>query len=274
MLPADLSLARACDQPTDVLRRRLDEFYATVTTYGDFQRPSEHPAPWGHVCEEAARLLAANPGTPCRVLEFGAGRTGFGEFARARLGGGRERVHFTAQDVTAQNVEYLRAAADAVHVGAVQTLAGGPFDIIFSTFVFEHVTDPAAVLARCLELLAPGGSLFLFCPRYDVPGYLPPSAAHLGPAARARLAAQMVAARVRTRFTGEPAFLIHHDPAVFHLPFARDRDAIHWASRLDLGAFFHGRAELRDLPLPAGPGKDWVVKNLLTIRLRIRPRRS
>lgn len=265
-------LARECDRSTDALRRRMDAFYATVADYGDFRRErSDHPGPWVHVAAEIARRLA-EPGFsgPCRVLELGAGRTGFGAFHRAQFAPGS--VHFTAQDVTAQNAEHLRGQADAVHFGPVQKLtlgAAGPFHVAFSTFVLEHVTDPAATLSRCLDLLAPGGVLFVFCPRYDAPFYLSPSAAHLSRPRRVGLTIQVLRARLRTLLTGEPAFLIHHDPAIFHGPFARDRDAVHWVSRLDLTAFFRARgAAVADLPLPAGAGKDWLVKNLLTVSLR------
>ena len=69
---------------------------------------------------------------------------------------------------------------------------------------------------------------------------------------------------------GNPPFLTHHDPAIFHGPFARDRDAFHRVSRADLGAFFRAReATVDDLTLPAGPGKDRVVRNWLTVRLRV-----
>ena len=272
-------LVRERDQPTAALRRRMDAFYATVADYGDFRRErSEHPGPWGHVLEAIVRRLA-EPGFagPCRVLELGAGRTGFGDVLRARFATVPGAVHFTVQDVTAQNAEHLRAQADAFHLGPVDELipgAAGPFHVVFSTYVLEHVTDPAATLSRCLDLLALSGALFVFCPRYDVPFYLSPSASHLGRAGRLGLALRVLAARLHTLLTGDSAFLIHHDPAIFHGPFARDRDAVHWVSRLDLGAFFRARgADVMDLPLPAGPGRDWVVKNLLTVRLRATKRK-
>lgn len=266
-------LARECDKPTNVLRARLDAFYAATSDYQAFQESSHHPALWAHVVDEIERLLAQrsreSSNRSLRVLELGAGRTGFGDYLRQR--GCRGRVRFTAQDVTAQNREHLRGQADAIHIGSVQTLNAEPFDVIFSTFVFEHVTDPAATLRRCEDLLAPGGSLFIFCPRYDLPFYLPPSAGHYSRSRRLGIACAVMTARLRTRLTGRPAFLIHHDPALFSQGFARDRDAVHWVSRWDLRAWFRGRAELTDLPVPAGPGKDWIVKNLLQVHLRIRP---
>ncbi len=265
------SLCPERGRPTDALRRRMDNFYATVPDYGDFRREhSDHPGPWAHVAAALERRMA-EPGFtgPCRVLELGAGRTGFGGFLRSRFA--PRSVRFTAQDVTAQNADYLRAQADAVHLGPLASLPAGegPFHAIFSTFVLEHVTDPAETLDLCLERLVPGGALLVFCPRYDMPFYLSPSAAHLGPLGRCALGFRVLAARLGTGLTGRPAFLIHHDPAIFHGPFDRDRDAVHWVSRLDLGAFFQARGvAVADLPLPAGPGKDWVVKNLLTVRLR------
>ncbi len=274
--PAAVStLARECDRPTAALRERLDAFYAATSTYQAFQEASDHPALWAHVAAEIERLFGerdrASDARVVRVLELGAGCTGFGDFLQKRPR--RERVHLTVQDVTAQNRAHLERQADAVHIGPIQTLPENErFDVIFSTFVFEHVTDPAATLRRCEALLAPGGSLFIFCPRYDLPFYLPPSACHYGVPAQLGLALATLGARLRTLITGQPAFLIHHDPALFTQGFARDRDAVHWVSRWDLGAWFRGRAEMSDLPVPAGPGKDWIVKNLLQVHLRIRPR--
>jgi len=34
--------------------------------------------------------------------------------------------------------------------------------------------------------------------------------------------------------TRRPAFLLHKDPAVFHKPWFRDADAVHWVSILDM----------------------------------------
>jgi SAM-dependent methyltransferase len=196
------------------------------------------------------------------VLEFGAGRTGFAE----SIGPLRDRVHLTVQDVTPVNADYLRLQADQVHIGKISDLRG-PFDVIFSTFVLEHITDPKSTLETIFKLLEPGGSLLLFCPRYDVPFYLSHSADHYGWLVRLRMAAAVCWRRFATVVTGRPAFVIHSDPAILHLGWRMDRDAIHWASLIDLRVFFRDRGKLEKLAIRSGSFRDWCVKNLLRINI-------
>jgi SAM-dependent methyltransferase len=257
-----IPLTRENDVAVERLRERMDAFYASAVEYSAFQNPSAHPQEWAHV-HDAILERAQRPGV-CRVLEVGAGRTGFA----AALGELRSSVHFTAHDVTSFNADYLRAEADAVQIGALPG-SDERFDVIFSTFVLEHVSDPERSLETLFGLLNPGGVLIVFCPRYDFPFYISHSADHYGVVRRLVLALYVAARRVGTLLGGRPAFLIHHDPALFHLPWAMDRDAIHWASQLDLRALFRRRGEVRELPLPSGGRKDWFVKNLLRINVAI-----
>ncbi|QYU69684.1 class I SAM-dependent methyltransferase [Leptolyngbya sp. 15MV] len=208
------------------LRRRLDDFYASTTTYDDFKHAaSSKPDIWAPIQRQIEQIIRRKGSAD--VLEFGAGRTGF----PASLGAMRPGVRFVAQDVTPQNADYLAAVADRVHVGDLSALSG-PFDTIFSTFVWEHITNPAATLAHLLRILAPGGSLFIACPRYDAPGYIPPSARHYPALTRARLALWLMARRLDRR----PRFDIHVDPAVLERPWFRDADAIHWVRLQDFAA--------------------------------------
>jgi hypothetical protein len=74
-------------------------------------------------------------------------------FART-LGKPRPQVHFTAQDVAGQNREFLRTEADAVLIGDIAALEGH-FDVIFSTFVLEHGTNPALISTPVLPASIP-----------------------------------------------------------------------------------------------------------------------
>lgn len=158
------------------LRARLDAFYAKPDTYESFDRPLDQSRYWRPVFRRIREILE-RPGRgeePVRVLEIGSGRTSF----PGALDDLRENVHFTAQDITEANLDHLNSVADRVHVGDVLEL-GERFDVMFSTFVWEHITNPREVLEWKLSHLNPGGSVFIFCPRYDAPGYVPPSARHL-----------------------------------------------------------------------------------------------
>jgi SAM-dependent methyltransferase len=240
------------------LRARLDGFYRTTDDYEAFQSRSWHPNLWSFVVDELARLKNKT----CRILEIGAGRTGFAEYLRER----GVSAHFTAHDVTQRNEIYLKGQADDVVIGPLRSITG-VFDIIFSTFVLEHTTDPVVTLETLWRLLKPGGKLFIFCPRYDAPFYLPPSADHYSGVARAGIAIQLAVARLRTLLTRQARFFVHTDPAVFTLPWKRDRDAVHWVSYFDLALFFGSRGHLRKLRVPSGGLKDAIVKNFLQVNI-------
>lgn len=245
------------------LRRRLDEFYAKTAAYDDFNRevPSHRPE-WVPVRNRMVELLDADK--PCAVLEFGCGRTGFGHF----LGKDRARVTFDVQDITDRNRDCLDPQVDKLWVGDLRTV-DKRYDIIFSTYVWEHVSEPRATLSHLLSLLNPGGSLFLFCPRYDAPGYVPPSARHYPLATKCIIGVWLAAARLGSILTGRPRFLIHTDPALFHLPWYRDSDAIHWPSWWDLASSMPEGYVLRPAPLAYNRPLDWIRTRILTMCARV-----
>ena len=240
----------------------MDSFYQTTQDYCAFQDVNELPEQWGHVRAAIVEVLKTKP--VCRILEFGAGKSGFAWYIQDL----KPSLHYTAQDITRSNEVHLTKAADAVHFRSLGELEG-TFDVIFSTFAFEHISDPRHTLEKLFSSLTAGGKLFIFCPRYDLPFYLSHSADHYNGLRRLGIALWLVGARLWACFSGRALFLIHADPAIFHLPYYRDRDAIHWTSLWDLEAFFRGRARLKRLKLASGNLKDWIVKNLLQINVEI-----
>ena len=242
------------------LRGALDRFYQNSPNYEAFVAASEQTNCWRWVVEKIQAVIARKGS--CRVLELGCGRTGFRQFFNA------PQMHFAVQDVTPLNTEYLRTQAKEVFVGDLLTVSGS-YDVIFSTFVFEHVTNPQAMLERCWTLLEPGGALFVFCPRYDVPFYLPPSFDHRSRVEKCRAGLYLLTRRIRTWLSTTPDFLIMTDPALFHCEWARDRDAVHAVSLFDLRAFARRRGVLRCFTIPSGGIKDWIVKNLLQVNVAI-----
>lgn len=250
-----------------VLRRALDDFYARATDYTAFHKVTHKPEIWAPIVGRIRSMHDRRDG-PVRVMEFGAGMTGFPGFLDDDL---RAGVHFTAQDVTAQNQDHLRDAADEVVVGTVADTEG-PFDVIFSTFVWEHVTNPRETLDLLLERLAPGGSMFIACPRYETPGYTPPSARHYSASDRVRLMLWLRSQRARARSRKEPLFLIHNDPALLHTDWYRDADAIHWVSRKDLELALPEGYELTDVPYGQNGGglKGYVFRRFLLLFVEVR----
>ncbi|MCC6212371.1 MAG: methyltransferase domain-containing protein [Burkholderiales bacterium] len=236
-----------CDE-TDpralALAERMIAFYARTEAYDAFREPSRHPQFWSHVLGRV-RAVVAEQGR-CRVLEFGAGMTSFADVL-AEL---RPRMAFEVQDVTTRNRAYLDARADRAHLGDILAVSGR-YDVIFSTFAWEHVTRPRAILEHLLSLLGAQGRLFLACPRYDFPFYLSPSARHLPGATRVALSLWLLWWRLRTLTTRRAAFLLHTEPAALHGPWFRDADAVHWASLWDLECALQQGWQLKRLRIRA-----------------------
>jgi SAM-dependent methyltransferase len=237
MMPTN-DFATEADPRTSDLRRKLDQFYDSADDYASFEAPSEKPEFWGPIRDEAIRLHACQG--QCDILEFGAGKTLFRSF----LGASNQDIRYHVQDVTARNTEYLRTQADSIHIGDLRTISAR-YDIIFSTFVWEHITTPRAVLDHLLSLLKPDGSLFIISPRYDFPFYISPSGRHYSRLRQIRIALWLLWRRLRVRAGADADFLIHLNPALLHRPWFRDSDAIHWASWWDLLRYLKGNWVLR-----------------------------
>lgn len=259
------------------LQHKLGRFYASIPDYTAFHSASDQGHCWEHVARAITKLLQGAPertGRRIEVLEVGAGRSGFGHWLVEE--GLRQRVHWTTQDVTARNRDWLAAHSDSVVLGEVPGIdAQESFDIIFSTYVLEHVPAPARHLDALARMLRPGGSLFIFCPRYDVPGYACPSSRHLDRPARLRLQLRAAGYRAMSLVRGIPAFLIQTDLAAFHGPFFTDADAVHWVSLIDLQLWARRTGfSWRGLRLGNSrvASKDWIVKNLLTCAVELRKR--
>ena len=209
------------------------------------------------------------------MLEVGAGRTGFAEFLNEV--GLRPSVDFHAQDVTRFNEAWLNSQADSVYFGDVAD-AGIPagMDIVFSTYVLEHVTDPDQHLDALWSLVGVGpgksGSIYVFCPRYDLPGYLCPSARHLSVKDRLGLLLTAAKSRLVTLITQRPQFLLQTDLAAFHRPFYLDADAVHWVSLFDLKAWAKQHLACFEKLCVGSPvvlTKDWVIKRFCTTAVRL-----
>jgi SAM-dependent methyltransferase len=241
----------------------LSDFYASTRDYLAFHAPSSQTLLWSHLTSELRdRVPTTVSRKPC-VLEVGAGRSGLAGYLQSI--GLRDKVQLHAQDVTAQNAAWLEEHFDAVTIGAVGEVPG-EFDFVISSYVFEHVTSPRGFLDSVWGKLAPGGVIMMTCPRYDAPFYLPPSVDHVAAPRKLALACYVVWRRLLTLIMGRPAWLVLKDPAVFHLPFSIDRDAVHWVSWFDIRAHWPQATRLK---LASGSLSDWIAKNLLTVGFRV-----
>jgi SAM-dependent methyltransferase len=247
------------------LRRRLHAFYAECEGYEAFESVNWKPEFWAPIRADIEQVAAKRQ---CRVLEVGAGRTGFAGYLGEDL---RRRVFFAAQDVTNRNAEHLSSVADRTYIGEI-TAIRERYDVVFGTFMFEHLTCPEAALRHLLAILNPGGILFIACPRYDFPFYISPSARHLSPPRQLAIGVWLMLKRLRVLCGGEPQFLIHLDPAVFHRPWFRDADAVHWVSLWDLKRVLSKVAVIARLRLSATGLRARFWAHFLLMFVRITPR--
>ena len=230
------------DASVTALRARMDEFYATTNSYDAFQFTAQRNDEWCHVRDAIRERLQHRP--RCRVLEFGAGKTGFGDY----LGDLRPAVEFTVQDVTSANAEFLRTQADHVCIGPIGDLGNS----MSSSRLRSRYSDPRATLERLFSMLKCQA-----CCYYSVPAMISPFTSHSADhytAGYGSIGFKVLARRLDADWR-PPAPLIH---LIHRLsPAVCDRSrAIHWVSLLDLRALFRN---LRPRTLPIRSGGDKAV---------------
>jgi 2-polyprenyl-6-hydroxyphenyl methylase/3-demethylubiquinone-9 3-methyltransferase len=128
-----------------------------------------NPVRLGFIREQALARFRRDPRARApfeglKLLDIGCGGGLLSEPVR-RLG-----FEVTAVDAGEANVRAAAAHAAAGgldiayrHATAEALVAegAGPFDLILNMEVIEHVTDPAAYLATCVRLMAPGGLMIV-----------------------------------------------------------------------------------------------------------------
>ena len=192
----------------DEFNRKLIEFYNKIEDYSAFEESSDHP--------ELYKWIGKNNFE--NVLEVGAGKS--------KACQDLENCAYYAQDITNRNHEYFKKFNAPFAVSAHDFNI--KFDVIFSTYVFEHVSDPERFLNEYLSLLNPGGRLLILCPRYDLAFYIPPSLRHLPK--RKQLTLMSFFWLDSIFGITDNYFPINSDPACFSLKWKRDFDAVHLVS--------------------------------------------
>jgi len=110
-------------------------------------------APYRYAARELERVVqqfaipAVSPGS--RVLDYGCAERPY----RALFGPG---IEYVGADLEGNSSADLRLNED----GTVP-LPDAQFDLVLSTQVLEHVSDPASYISECHRLLKPGGSLVI-----------------------------------------------------------------------------------------------------------------
>jgi len=218
------------DARIPILREKLDNFYnLTGNNYFPSENSFSQSRYWEIVAGFIRERLKEHP-DKIRVLEFGAGRSAFSQF----LGETRRDIYLCFHDITTSNHDYLKLHSDSCIFGDITRISEN-FDVIFSTFVWEHVSNPKSTLSHLLSILNNNGVLFLFSPRYDFPGYPIPSLRHYGKIKSIWISFILYLHRISTKLgISNDRFLIVVNPAVFQTKWFRDADAIHLVSLHDI----------------------------------------
>jgi SAM-dependent methyltransferase len=210
---------------------------------------------------------------PVRVLELGAGRTSFVDFLNRSSEA--DIVEYVAHDINDTNVEfYIENGIEFVCGGWPEVRARGQFDLCFSTAVFEHLVEPHRFLQGITEALSPGGDAIIFCPKYGVPGYVPPAIRWLPWIDQQLVTLFLFFSNLWVRATGIPNFWICVEPAVFKKPWRRDFDAVHMVSFADLKAALKKQFELRRFPLHRSSVRMRLLHRIIHLSVIIRKRGS
>jgi SAM-dependent methyltransferase len=249
------------------LKKKIFTFYKTTTIYDDYKTVNYKPDLWSHIIETIESDFSDKN---ISILEFGVGKSSFPNFVNEVL---KKNIRFDAQDIIVNNKEYLQKLYDNVFLAELTTLNNEfKYDIIFSTFVWEHLNNPEDVLKHLFEILKPDGSIFIFCPRYDYPFYVSPSAKHYGKSKFVVISIFVTYMRLLAILTKKPNFLIHLDPSIFHMEWKRDYDAIHWASYWDIKYSVPKEYEVEKIKIRTDSNsfsyKFWAKYLLLAVKIK------
>lgn len=223
------------NKDTKDLVAKLRTFYENEQNYGAFHEESNQSDSWKIIVDDISNRLTLQT-DKIKILEIGAGKTGFYRCISPL----KDKIHFTTQDVHKQNIDHLSRISDSVIIGDLtesETISSEKYNIIFSTYVYEHVVNPEILLDKLMKSLTVNGVLYIFSPRYDFPFYISPSASHYKLTKRILLSLWLLKKRFQASYYKSPSFLVHNDPSIFHLEYKRDFDAIHWVSSHDIKAY-------------------------------------
>ena len=217
---------QAAEDQVQDLSDRLKQFYNSYEDYPVFITTPDHTG-W-----YVSFLDYIKPGDT--ILELGAGKTTFGDFAKSH----KQEIEFHTQDITDINSQWLSEHSDKAWICDIDQINECKYDLIFSTFVIEHLVEPEKFLEAVDKLLKPGGIHIVLGPNYDYPGYLCPSLRHYNNVKKFLICIYLTLFNIARLFRKKAVFLVNYDPAVLHCSWYRDADACHIVSRMGMRKWF------------------------------------
>jgi SAM-dependent methyltransferase len=160
------------DEVLPRVKRQVETWLEGVTRSAAWQAASTHLA-LEHVQEKMTvieRYLPDFISPHSRILEIGTGFGAFITYTRAlyswNVSGCEPDSVAIACSLELAKVLGIQKLPIVHGVGEALTFSDATFDLVYSSNVLEHVTDPEKVLAEALRVLRPGGYLFFTFPNY------------------------------------------------------------------------------------------------------------
>ena len=254
-----------------VLNSKIFKFYKD-NTYGPFVKTTDHSSPgglWRFIAQEIKKDYQKNK-KKIKILEIGAAKTGFANYLiKNKI---YNCVDFYTFDITKKNQAWYKKIKCKKSFFKNLNIKY-KFDMVFSSYVLEHIVHPEKFLKKNINLIKKNGKIFIACPRYDLPFYLNPGCKHSSPLVKLNFAIKHIFYRFITIVFKKNFFLTHDDLAIFHKPYFVDANSMHWVSKFELINFFKER-NFKTFSLNVNSkvlfSKDWFVKKFLTVAIMIK----
>ncbi len=236
------------------LNKRLAGFYNAQEAKSYFDRAESDNESWdGKPYHEAIRS-AMKPGM--EVLELGCGSGHAVSNIQDR------EVKYTGVDWSQGQVERNRQrygeAARFIDASLYEVpLPDGTFDLVFSTYVLEHLVWPHRFLDEALRLTKPGGQLIILCPEFRHEHRIPSLryTSRVAPLKDKIRSGHVIDTLLHAwrRYGSFPAtirkhyprrrfpFLINLEPSCLEGPYYPDNDAVYFVDQDEVRAYLHSR---------------------------------
>ncbi len=112
--------------------------------------------------QELAQATSLFP-AKARVLELGAG-TGFQAAHIESMGYSVTALDIPPYDEATSEYAASQVFPVKIYDGSKIPYSDGSFDVVFSSYLLEHVRDPVSLLKECARVLAPGGRTVMLVP--------------------------------------------------------------------------------------------------------------
>ncbi len=236
----------------NLLDLKLSSFYASNKNYyGDINFTADN---WIDDHEEGYKTIISAVKDSEVICEFGCGSANVLKHYQ------QYQNKYYGCDFSEELIKRNQAAYPLAHFKQFTTANKLPyddayFDLVFSTFVIEHSTNPSELLSECMRILKPGGKLIILCPDFLGAGRMSSQRTGFskGNATQKLKKGKYIDAMVtlfdnrirvpvhclllRSKASKSPSFYINITPTVFEDDFTPDVDAVYVTYKKEMSTF-------------------------------------